>query len=487
MGDSRWQKPTVRESPRAPRRSEPRQPATAFDPHPQRYDVGEELGRGGMGRVVAATDVALERQVAIKYALGADQVDLARFAREVRITAGLDHPAIIPIHDVGRDADGNPYYVMRQVGGQTLTDRVGETISIRERLALVPDLLAAVDAAGFAHSRRVVHRDIKPWNILVGAYGETLLIDWGLARELDDQDTRTTTDPKLTLSGHAYGTPGYMAPEQARGEPADARADVYALGATLFFVLTGDSPFGGGSDTAWIVKAAAGLPPPIEKIGDEVPPELVAIVAKAMAIAPDDRYRDGAEMAADLRSFLGGKLVAAHHYTAGQRLARFVRVHRIAVSVGVVAVVALAVTGTVALRSVLASREEATLQAQRAEAAAQRATREEARAKQALDEILAAEKRRAEAVSLRDAAEQERQKAEAAKEAVEREVVETQQKLETVTAEMYQQLLAKQKRLQTALAEAQAARKQLDDVLAKERAEIDRLKRAQSKLSKALK
>src|SRR5262245_58916684 len=156
-------------------------PASAFDPRGQRFAIGAELGRGGMGRVVAATDTALDRPVAIKQ-VHTDRVeDLLRFEREVRITARLEPPAIVPIHDAGRDELGRPYYIMRRIEGEPLSDRAAAARDVRGRLALVPYVLAAVDAAAFAHARGVIHRDIKPWNILIGAYGETLLIDWGLA------------------------------------------------------------------------------------------------------------------------------------------------------------------------------------------------------------------------------------------------------------------------------------------------------------------
>nr|MBA2545079.1 serine/threonine protein kinase [Deltaproteobacteria bacterium] len=314
--------------------------ATAFDPGGERFALGDELGRGGMGRVVAATDRALDREVAIKQALTDDDVQLARFEREVRITARLEHPSIVPIHDAGRDRNGRPYYVMRRLDGEHLSDRVEAATTARERLALVPNVLAAVDAAAFAHARKIIHRDIKPWNILVGAYGETLLIDWGLARELgeaDDADLPPSGGPAgLTRAGGVFGTAGYMAPEQARGEAADARADVYALGATLLHVLIGKSVLQGSSATAWIEDAGQGKAAAVA-LPDEVPPELGAIVAKAMATDKAARYADASDLAADLRAFLAGKLVAAHRYTRRERFGRFVRKHKLALGIATAA------------------------------------------------------------------------------------------------------------------------------------------------------
>src|SRR5262249_27625667 len=152
----------------------------------------------------------------------------------------------------GRSSDGTPYYVMRRVDGKPLAQLVVDK-PLAERLKLVPNLLAACDATGYAHARGIVHRDIKPSNILVGPFGETLLIDWGLARVLDEADQATTatspSDQNLTRAGTVAGTPGFMAPEQARGEAVDMRADVFALGATLFFVLSGQLPWGSTSAT----------------------------------------------------------------------------------------------------------------------------------------------------------------------------------------------------------------------------------------------
>jgi len=317
-----------------------------------RFAFGDELGRGGMGRVVAARDTLLDRQVAVKQALVDNVAGLRRFEREAKITAKLEHPSIVPIHDVGNDDLGRPYYVMRRIAGDPLSDLVARARSPKARLAFVPNVLAAVDAAAFAHARGILHRDIKPSNILVGAYGETLLIDWGLAREIDDPEADAED------RGHAVGTPGYMAPEQARAAQLDTRADVYALGATLLHVLIGKQIIS-GAETTWLERVAAGEPVPLGAIDRDVPAELVAIVAKAMAPDPNQRYRDGSEMAADLRAFLAGQLVAAHVYTAWQRVTRFVRRHRVSFSATVFAMIAVIAIGILAIRSVVRERNEA--------------------------------------------------------------------------------------------------------------------------------
>ena len=356
----------------------PQPPASrpgAFDKLSHRYALGVELGRGGMGRVLAATDVALDRPVAVKHALSDQPEMLARFEREARITAKLGHPSIVPVFDSGRDDDGHPFYVMRRIEGRPLADKVTATTPLRDRLALVPNVLAAVDATAFAHAQRIIHRDIKPWNILVGAYGETLLIDWGLARELDapEADTPLEHASSLTRAGHAYGTAGFMAPEQARGEAVDERADVYALGATLFYVLAGSSQVS-GAETAWIEQAAKGeAPVPLDRIAEHVPRELTAIVGKAMAMSAADRYPDAGALADDLRRFLTGQLVAAHTYSTGERLARFVRRHRVAVATVVIATLATAGIGSYAIVNIIRERDDATRARATAEAQRERA------------------------------------------------------------------------------------------------------------------
>lgn len=335
---------------------------SAFDPPRDRFETKSELGRGGMGRVDEAYDRALGRPVAIKHMLSPGGTELARFEREARITARLEHPGIVPIHDAGRSADGTPYYVMRRIDGQPLSDMTsGKTLD--ERLALVPNLLAACDAAGFAHARRVVHRDIKPTNILIGPFGETLLIDWGLARELDEQDGGGSavipSQPELTRAGTVAGTPGFMSPEQARGESVDARADVFALGVTLFFVLTGKLPWSSTSATEMVNVVGAGRTPAWDLLPEEVPDDLRAVLAKAMAPEPEQRYADGSALAADLRRYITGNLVGARHYGPFARFMRFVRRHRAAVAVAGVSLAVVAVIAVISVRRVIAERDDA--------------------------------------------------------------------------------------------------------------------------------
>jgi hypothetical protein len=359
--DERWNRATEPAKPGAVPASTPPRVAVVspFDPPHARFVEGPELGRGGMGRVYEARDVALDRGVAIKQALSDDLAILARFEREVRITARLQHPSIVPVLDAGRDADGHPYYVMRKIEGQPLSARVSDARTAAGRIALVPNVLAAVDALAYAHARGVIHRDVKPWNILVGAFGETLVIDWGLARELDrEDDAAVPSVPSvdgLTTAGRVFGTPGFMAPEQARGEPADRSSDVYALGATLAHVLTGAPPFAGIEADVAIAMAARGEAPQLA-FSDEVPAELIAIATKAMSPSRSARYADAGALAGDLRRFLTGQLVAAHVYTLRERIARWSRKHKLVLAIGTAAVVAVATISTIAIRNAVVAR-----------------------------------------------------------------------------------------------------------------------------------
>jgi hypothetical protein len=335
-------------------------PSGAFDPPVERFAPLRELGRGGMGVVVEAFDRSLRRPVAVKHMLSASADDLARFEREARITALLEHPGIVPIHDAGRDADGTPYYVMRRIDGEQL-DTLVDGRAFPDRIARVPNVLAACDAVAFAHARAVIHRDIKPANILIGPFGETLLIDWGLACavQADAPAASQPDDPTLTRAGAVAGTPGFMAPEQARAEPLDARADVFALGATLFYVLAGQLAYSAPGATEMIDHIGDGKPPDWSRLPGETPPALRAIVVKAMAFAPGDRYADAGELALDLRRYVTGQLVGAYRYGWLEQLRRFVNRHRAAVAVGLIALAVIAAGAVLSVRRIVLERDDA--------------------------------------------------------------------------------------------------------------------------------
>ncbi len=346
-----------------------------------RYELGDEIARGGMGRVVEATDTLLGRTVAIKQVLSNDADTLKRFARETRITARLEHPAIVPVHDAGGLDDGGvPYYVMRKIGGRPLERLVAHATDLDARLVLVPHIVTAAQAIAHAHERGIVHRDIKPSNILVGELGETIVIDWGLAKakaEPDDPIDPALAQPQVvadsdgikTRAGIVYGTPGFMAPEQLRGKAVDERCDVYALGATLYHLLYRKPPHYTTDPSKMMLDAAHHPATPIAKVVPDVPRELATIVDKALAYHREDRYPDARELARDLQRYLDGQLVGSHRYSPRERLERFVRKHRAAVGIGIAAVVALAVVGSVSVARVVSARD-------REAEAARQATRE---------------------------------------------------------------------------------------------------------------
>ncbi|HEU0034000.1 MAG TPA: protein kinase [Kofleriaceae bacterium] len=347
---------------------------------PALYSIGPEIARGGMGRILAARDRKLRRDVVIKVLRG-DKLAAARFEREALITARLQHPSIVRVYDAGL-LDGEPFYVMEHVRGQSFDRVVAAADDARARLALLPHVIAIADALAYAHSEGVIHRDLKPANVLVGSFGETVVLDWGLAKDLraDEPDSLQPGQPRsrrapsvptagasdLTVEGAVMGTPSYMPPEQARGEPADERSDVYAIGAILYYLLAGSAPVSGERALA---DASAGAITPLRERAPDAPPELVTIVEHAMAFAPAERYATARELADDLRAFAAGKLVARHQYSTGQLIRRWIRRHRAPVAVASAAIGVLGVLLVVGIRGLSEERDRADAAAARANAA----------------------------------------------------------------------------------------------------------------------
>ena len=324
------------------------------------YALGPELARGGMGRIVEGFDRRHHRRVAIKLPGTTSGHAVLRFIREARITARLQHPSIVPVYEAARSSQGEPFFAMKLVDGRSLDAAIKAATTLEDRLALVSHVIAATEALAYAHGQNVIHRDLKPANILVGAFGETVVIDWGLAKDLaksGDESTAGAARPGsssdgLTVDGTTMGTPAYMAPEQARGEQVDPRADVYALGALLYHVLAGQPPYRG--DPKGVL---AGPPRPIEAHVPRIPPDLAAIVKKAMAREPGDRYPTAAGMAADLRRFANGQLVQAHTYRIRGLIRRWVARHRGPVATAAVLLVVLAVGAALSVREIVDERD----------------------------------------------------------------------------------------------------------------------------------
>ena len=341
---------------------------------PDRYEQITEHARGGLGRIVRAVDRRLGRTVAVKELLRRDDWHEARFVREALITARLEHPGIVPVHEAGRWPNGDPYYVMKLVEGRTLKELMASHVSVRDRLALLPHVIALADAVGYAHSEGVVHRDVKPSNVIVGAFGETIVVDWGLARDCK----RDIAEPEAelivaagsgvsTISGKIVGTPAYMAPEQARGEIVDARADVYAIGAVLYELLAGKAPHADDTPQAMLDRVIAGPPTPLATVAPGVPSELADLVAKAMDRMPADRYANATALAEDLRRFQTGKLVSAHAYTPWKLVRKKLAQHRGVVAVAIASTIALGGIGVESFRTVVAERDIARGERARAE------------------------------------------------------------------------------------------------------------------------
>ncbi|HEY0554989.1 MAG TPA: serine/threonine-protein kinase [Thermoanaerobaculia bacterium] len=336
------------------------------------YEIVETLGRGGMGTVYLALDHRLDREVALKIVQlpGDSGEEVDRLLREARVLARLEHPGIVPVHDAGLLPDGRAFYAMKRVRGLRL-DEHARAVPLPERLRAFERVCEAV---AFAHAHGVIHRDLKPENVMVGPFGEVLVLDWGVAKvraspppspslpqplspspppalpgregsreekEGTEERRPDTHEPEIhaaflpplpvgaggglgeegrggegrvgepaffepsTAHGTILGTPGYMAPEQERGEVdrMDERTDVYALGALLGFLLA----------------------------GEEAPKALAAIRRRAMAIDPDERYRQVDELAADLSRYLAGLAVSAHRESLADRVLRFARNHRAAI------------------------------------------------------------------------------------------------------------------------------------------------------------
>jgi serine/threonine-protein kinase len=364
------------------------------------YKILQSYARGGLGEILVASDLQIGRKVAIKViqaGIGKDEHRQQRFLREASITAQLEHPGIVPVHGIGCDEYGSPCYAMRLVEGETLSESIARYHRNRDQHAvgkqnlalrkLLQHFISVCNTVAFAHQHGVLHRDIKPSNILVGPFGETLIIDWGLAKKFNcnlkeephqqtqpqTEERRTATDvpPQkfaptlggvaelepipvcdplnvLTKQGGILGTPYFMSPEQAMGgEAVTQRSDVYSLGATLYALICGTYPYGNTDPSAVLSEVRRGnVTPPIQ-VNRSVPKPLNAICLRAMALEPSGRYASALELASDIEKWMADEPVTAYPDQWMDRWMRWTRQHRLAVSAcsaaGGMAVISLAV------------------------------------------------------------------------------------------------------------------------------------------------
>lgn len=322
-----------------------------------RYRVVRRHSKGGLGEIYIAADKTLHREVALKEIRDqfvSDRHIRSRFVQEAEITGSLEHPGIVPVYTLGYHPDGRPYYVMRFIRGESLREsalRYHKTalsaLPPGERLLTFRRLLGrfqhVCDTIAYAHSRGILHRDLKPENIMLGEFGETLVVDWGLAKRFRDVEPQPSigletdlepqsaeADSRLTRSGQIIGSPAYMSPEQAAGrlDLLGPVSDVYSLGATLYFLLTGRAPFEGYQAAEALLLAQCGEFVTPRHVQRGVDPALEAICLKAMAIRPENRYASAQALSSDLESWLADEPVTAYREGWSRRLARLTRRYR---------------------------------------------------------------------------------------------------------------------------------------------------------------
>ncbi|WP_347989755.1 serine/threonine protein kinase [Methylomonas sp. AM2-LC] len=333
------------------------------------YSLRGAVGEGGVGRVLLGFDERIGREVAIKEMLDQaahqDESLSSRFLREARITGRLEHPGIVPVYDLGTKESGAPYYVMRLVRGDTLAKKLNACNqcpapeqALAQRLGLLDRLIDVCEAIAYAHSKGIIHRDIKPGNIVLGPFGETIVLDWGLAKVENEADNLTPQqpsqqdNPELTCIGDILGTPAYMAPEQA--DPSfgqvDARSDVFALGCMLYYLLVGHPPLRGSTDDI-LAQLSSTQPMPLTRHPKlALPPELTAICDKALQKNPSLRFANAALLAEELCAYRDGRLVNTYAYSPAELLRRFIARNRIALLAALAVLIAILIGAGLAFK-----------------------------------------------------------------------------------------------------------------------------------------
>ncbi len=366
-----------------------------------RYTRGSEYARGGIGRILLVHDEQIGRDVILKELLpehissptdstlsqmpkGASPKSpmrksasmMARFLQEAKITGQLEHPSIVPVYELGTRKDGQLYYTMKLVRGDTLSVAIKDCKSLQDRLALLRSFLDVCQAMAYAHAKGVIHRDLKPSNIMVGEFGECVVLDWGLAKMQRDVDAhrealeKTISQLKLgddkvagmqTRSKDVLGTPLYMAPEQARGEVdgVGLHSDVYSLGVILYEILSGELPHPWSNSLDTIHRVGTLPAPSLREIAPHTPPELAAICDKALSFDARKRYASAKELATDMQHFLEGAVVGAYAYKFTDLLGRLYRKHRPIILTSCAAASLLLLLGGLSYASIYKARGEA--------------------------------------------------------------------------------------------------------------------------------
>jgi serine/threonine-protein kinase len=372
-----------------------------------RFRVLRPHAKGGLGQVSVAIDQELDRPVALKEIQDchADEPhSRARFVQEAEITGKLEHPGIIPVYGLGHDASGRPFYAMRFIQGDSLKEAIAafhgdgalkrdagaRSLRLRDLLRRFTDVCNAV---AYAHARGVLHRDLKPGNIMLGPYGETLVVDWGLAKPLgrsSSAEPPPSDGPALaegpirlsalsgsraeTVAGSLVGTPAYASPEQVAGrlDLLGPHSDVYGLGATLYALLTGRPPVEANEMEEVLRRVQKGAIPPPRSIDPTIPRPLEAVCLKALAMRPEDRYASARELARDIENWLADEAVSAWREPISQRARRWARRHRTAVAAAMVALL----VGVVGLGAVATVQAQANRELQAANTATTKAKNE---------------------------------------------------------------------------------------------------------------
>lgn len=391
--------------------------------HPGRYEMIRDFAKGGMGKITLVHDTHLGRDIALKQLLqrnilpetrpGAPTTAIltipiiARFLQEARVTGQLEHPSIIPVYELGYREDGSLYYTMKLIRGQSMHDVLKDCKDIRDRMKMLPHFLDLCQAISYAHSRGVIHRDLKPMNIMIGEFGETVVIDWGIAKVKGQDDIHakglqetvqamrvsSAEATAKTMYGQTIGSPYFMPAEQAMGRTdlIDERSDIYSLGAVLYVILTGQMPYQGNNVREFMGKVGQIEPKPVLELEPSAPRELAAVVKRAMALVPENRYQSARELTTEIEAFISGGMVSAYDYSLTEMIKRFYKKNKKVINTAAAAALILLGSGVFYSISLKIARDRAVVAEAEAREAQGEAETQRDRAVAAEADALAAE------------------------------------------------------------------------------------------------